>query len=132
MIKKINTFSDDRGSLTVTEVMKDIPFEVKRVYWIYNVPENKKRGSHANRITYQYLVAIKGSIRVYLENKEGKSTYLLDAPNKGLLISPMTWNELEYMSEDAVLLVLSSELYYPEMYINSYDEFLKEIEKCEK
>lgn len=132
MIKNINTFSDDRGCLTVAEIMKDIPFEVKRIYWIYNVPEKKKRGFHANRITYQYLVAVKGNIKVGLENKEGKSVYLLDAPNKGLLIPPMTWNELEYLSEDAVLLVLSSEQYCPEMYINSYEEFLKEIEKCEK
>ena len=66
MIKSLNTFTDDRGSLTVVETLKDIPFEVKRIYWIYNVPKEKERGCHANRITYQYLVAVKGTININL------------------------------------------------------------------
>lgn len=130
MIKSLNTFTDDRGSLTVVETLKDIPFEVKRIYWIYNVPKEKERGCHANRITYQYLVAVKGIINIKLESLEGEiSSYTLNSPEKGLLIPPMTWNELQYMSEDAVLLVMSSQPYNPEMYINSHEEFVSNRKK---
>lgn len=123
----LNTFTDERGSLTVAEAEKEIPFVIKRAYWIYNVPEGQERGKHANRMTYQYLVAVKGRVEITLENKEGKRNYVLDRPDKGVLIPPMTWNELLSFSEDAVLLVLSSQPYRPEMYINSYEEFLRMI-----
>lgn len=123
----LDTFTDERGSLTVIEAEKDIPFVVRRAYWIYNVPEEQERGKHANRMTYQYLVAVKGRVEITLENKEGKRAYVLDRPDKGVLIPPMTWNELLSFSEDAVLLVLSSQPYRPEMYINSYEEFLRII-----
>ena len=123
----LDTFTDERGSLTVIEAEKDIPFVVRRAYWIYNVPEEQERGKHANRMTYQYLVAVKGRVEITLENKEGKRAYVLDRPDKGVLIPPMTWNELLSFSEDAVLLVLSSQPYRPEMYINSYEEFLSLI-----
>lgn len=123
-MKLLNTHTDDRGSLTVAEVGKEIPFEVKRVYWIYDVPEHKSRGNHANSVSHQYLIAVKGYVHVCLENKEGRKYYQLDSPDKGLLIPPCTWNELLEFSEDAVLLVLSSEPYRPEMYINSHEEFL--------
>ena len=122
---KLNTFSDNRGSLTVVETSKELPFTVKRAYWIYNVPQMMQRGKHANRITYQFLVAIKGSVKISLENKDGKTNVLLNSPDKGLLIPPLTWNELLYLSSDAVLLVLSSEHYQPENYINSHEEFIK-------
>lgn len=122
-MKLLDTHTDVRGSLTVAEIEKDIPFDIKRVYWIYGVPQGEARGNHANRITYQYLVAVKGCVHICLENKEGRKYYHLDSPDKGLLIPPYTWNELLEFSEDAVLLVLSSEPYRPEMYINSYEEF---------
>ena len=123
----LDTFTDERGSLTVIEAEKDIPFVVRRAYWIYDVPGGQERGKHANRMTYQYLVAVKGRVEITLENKEGKRAYVLDRPDKGVLIPPMTWNELLSFSEDAVLLVLSSQPYRPEMYINSYEEFLSLI-----
>lgn len=119
----LHTYSDERGSLTVCENMKDIPFDIKRVYWIYDVPKEKERGGHANKISYQFLVAIKGQVDIVLENKEGRKVYHLNEPDKGLLIPPMTWNELLNFSDDAVLLVLSSQFYQPEMYINSKEEF---------
>mgnify|MGYP002562308674 CR=1 FL=1 len=127
VMKRLKTFTDERGSLTVAETGKDLPFEVKRAYWIYGVPEGHERGKHANRITYQYLVAVRGCVTITLEDKDGRRTYVLDAPDKGLLIPPLTWNELLHFSEDAVLLVLSSQPYRPEMYINSYEEFLRMI-----
>ena len=121
----LKTFTDDRGSLTVVEAEKEIPFVIRRAYWIYNVPDGMERGKHATRMTYQYLVAVKGRVEITLENKEGKRAYVLDRPDKGVLIPPMTWNELLSFSADAVLLVLSSQPYRPEMYINSYEEFLR-------
>lgn len=120
-----STHTDERGSLTVAEVGKDIPFEVKRIYWIYDVPKEKSRGKHANRITYQYLIAVKGYVKICLENKEGRKYYDLDSPDKGIIIPPLTWNELLEFSEDAVLLVLSSQPYNPDTYIDSYEEFLR-------
>lgn len=125
MIKHLNTFSDARGSLTVAETSKEIPFTVKRAYWIYNVPQMTQRGKHASRTTQQFLIAIKGSVEISLENKNGKAKYLLNSPDQGLLIPPLTWNELLYLSPDSILLVLSSEHYQPENYINSHTEFLK-------
>ena len=88
-MKCLKTFTDERGSLTVAETGKDLPFEVKRAYWIYGVPEGHERGKHANRITYQYLVAVRGCVKIILEDKDGRRTYVLDAPDKGLLIPPM-------------------------------------------
>lgn len=123
----LRTFTDPRGSLTVAEMEKDVPFLVRRVYWIYNVPAGQERGKHANRVTHQYLVAVKGCVKICLENSEGRKMYCLDSPDKGLHIPPLTWNELLYFSADAVLLVLSSHPYQPEMYINSYEEFLSLI-----
>lgn len=127
MTDRLNTFTDPRGSLTVAEMEKEVPFLVRRVYWIYNVPAGQERGKHANRITHQYLVAVKGYVKICLENREGRQTYCLDSPDKGLHIPPLTWNELLEFSSDAVLLVLSSHPYQPEMYINSYEEFLSLI-----
>ena len=82
-MKRLKTFTDERGSLTVAETGKDLPFEVKRAYWIYGVPEGHERGKHANRITYQYLVAVRGCVTITLEDKDGRRTYVLDAPDKG-------------------------------------------------
>lgn len=127
MTDSLRTFTDPRGSLTVAEMEKDVPFLVRRVYWIYNVPAGQERGKHANRVTHQYLVAVKGCVKICLENCEGRKMYCLDSPDKGLHIPPLTWNELLYFSADAVLLVLSSHPYQPEMYINSYEEFLSLI-----
>lgn len=126
-MKQLHTHTDERGSLTVAEIGQDIPFDVKRVYWIYNVPEEKSRGNHANRTSYQYLVAVKGWVRICLENKNGREFFLLDSPDKGLLIPPLTWNELLEFSTDAVLLVMSSQLYDPRTYINTHEEFMNII-----
>ena len=123
----LRTFTDERGSLTVAEVGRELPFAVQRAYWIYDVPEGKERGKHANTCTYQYLVAVKGCVRISTENAQGKEVHILDSPQKGLLIPPLTWNELLTFSPDAVLLVLSSRPYDGGTYINSYEEFKNKI-----
>lgn len=119
----LKTYTDSRGNLTIAEVGQEIPFEVQRVYWIYQVPEDKSRGMHANKVSYEYLVAVQGSVEVCQENALGRKHYLLDSPDKGLLVPPLTWNELLTFSDDAVLLVLASHSYDRGTYINTYEEF---------
>ncbi len=124
----LRTYSDERGTLTVVEGGKDLPFDIARVYWIYGVEQGQQRGGHANVSSQQFLVAVSGSVDVCIENADGKKTYHLDSKSKGLLIPPMTWNVLSGFSDDAVLLVLSSQTYRPETYLNDYYEF-KELIK---
>lgn len=123
----LHTYEDVRGKLTLLRSGLDVPFDVKRIYWIYDVPSEQYRGCHANHITWQYLVAVKGSLRVTIEDRDGRRDYCLQSPDEGLLVPPMTWNELYDFSEGAVLLVLASHDYEPETYINSLDEFRKLI-----
>lgn len=126
---KLKTHTDKRGSLTVVEGDHEIPFAITRAYWIYDVPGGEERGKHANKISYQYLIAVNGSVEICLEDSNGCTTYHLDSKDKGLLIPPLTWNELRNFSSDAVLLVLASHSYDPDTYINSHDEFLNYIKK---
>jgi len=115
--------------LTLLEFEKQVPFTVTRVYWIYDVPQGEERGKHANRLSYQYLIAIHGSVDVCLEDVNGRRTYHLTSKSEGLLVPPATWNELSNFSSDAVLLVFASHVYCPETYINSYEEFLDFIKR---
>ena len=110
----LHTYEDVRGKLTLLRSGLDVPFDVKRIYWIYDVPSEQYRGCHANHITWQYLVAVKGSLRVTIEDRDGRRDYCLQSPDEGLLVPP-------------VLLVLASHDYEPETYINSLDEFRKLI-----
>lgn len=126
---KLKTYTDKRGSLSLVEEGNEIPFSITRAYWIYNVPEGEERGKHANKLSYQYLIAMNGSVDITLEDINGRTTYHLDSRNKGLLVPPRTWNELRNFSSDAVLLVLASHSYDTETYINSYEEFLEFIGK---
>lgn len=128
-MERLKTFTDERGSLTLLEVGQEVPFTVARVYWIYDVPQGQDRGKHANRISYQYLVAVNGSIDVCLEDINGRRQYHLTSKSEGLLVPPATWNELSNFSSDAVLMVLASHPYCRETYINSYEEFLDFIKR---
>ena len=126
---KLKTFTDKRGSLTIVEEGKEVPFDIQRVYWIHNVPQGEDRGKHSNTVSSEYVIAVSGSIEITLEDKNGRQTYLLDSKDKGLLIPPNTWDEIRNFSPDAVLLVLASHTYDESTYINSYEEFLKHIGK---
>lgn len=127
MMDKLKTHTDKRGCLTLAEMGNEIPFQITRAYWIYDVPAEAERGKHANKISYQYLVALNGSVEITLEDKNGRKSYHLDSKDKGLLVPPLTWNELTSFSQDAVLLVLASHCYDPDTYINSHDEFMEYI-----
>lgn len=122
---------DPRGNLTVAEQMKNVPFDIKRVYWTYDVPGGESRGGHAHKVLYQLVVAMSGSFTVTLDNGEERETILLNHPWQGLLIKPSMWRTLDDFSSGAVCMVLASELYEEDDYIYDYDEFLN-YKRCLK
>lgn len=117
-------FSDLRGDLAVAEVQKQIPFPIERVFVVYNVPSAELRGEHAHKECHQLLICVNGAVSVVTDDGKTRKEYILDAPNRGLHIPPMTWAVQYNYSKDAVLLVLASHQYNPEDYIRDYDQFL--------
>lgn len=119
----IRRYSDTRGYLSVIENDIDIPFEIKRIYYLYLVPE-VARGAHAHKALQQLLIATSGSVDVIMDDGTNKQTFHLDKPWKGLLIPPGLWRDLENFSGGAVLMCLASEKYDAADYIRDYSEFL--------
>lgn len=123
-IVDIRKFSDSRGYLSVIEGGLDVPFEIKRIYYLYLVPE-AARGAHAHKQLQQLMVATSGSVHVTLDDGQNKKTFVLDKPWKGLLIVPGLWRTLEHFSGGAVCMVLASEKYDADDYIRDYKTFLE-------
>ena len=120
---------DERGQLVALEGGKDIPFEIKRVYYMYDTGEGVRRGYHAHRSLEQILVCIHGSCWVMLDDGRERKEVPLERPYEGLYIGPGMWREMHDFSPDAVLMVLASELYDEADYIRDYDEFLSSVGK---
>lgn len=119
---------DPRGNLTVAEQMKNVPFDVKRVYWTYDVPSGESRGGHAHKECRELIIAVSGSFTVTLDNGKGLlKNYHLNHPWQGLLVNTGIWRTLEDFSSGAVCLVLASELYDEEDYIYEYEDFLEYV-----
>ena len=118
---------DDRGMLVALEEYKDIPFEIKRVYYMYDTKKNVHRGFHAHKSLEQILICIHGSCKVLLDNGTEKKIVSLEKPYEGLYIANNMWREMYDFSEDAVLMVLASEYYKEEDYIRDYNEFLRMV-----
>ena len=116
---------DERGNLSVAEQFNHVPFEIKRVYWLYDVPGGESRGSHAHKTLSQLIIAASGSFRVTLDDGKNKRSFFLNRPYQGLLVPPGFWRDLEDFSSGSVCMVLASEVYKEEDYIREYDEFLK-------
>lgn len=116
---------DERGQLVALEEFKDIPFKIKRVYYIYDTLPNVTRGYHAHRNLKQILICIHGSCKIKLDNGKEKKVVILEKPYEGLYVENNMWREMYDFSNDAVLLVLASELYDENDYIRDYEEFLK-------
>jgi dTDP-4-dehydrorhamnose 3,5-epimerase-like enzyme len=121
----LNKHHQPQGNLTVVENSKDVPFDVKRVYYSYDIPNGKARGAHAHKKLYQLLVAASGCFTVTLDDGTVKRTFMLNHPYQGLLIVPGIWRTLDEFSPGSVCLCLASEKYDPSDYIRDYDEFLK-------
>lgn len=120
----IRKYTDNRGYLSVIEGGLDIPFEIQRIYYLYNVPE-EARGAHAHKQLQQLMVATSGSVHITLDDGQEKKTFVLDKPWKGLLVVPGLWRTLTDFSGGAVCMVLASEKYNADDYIRDYDKFLK-------
>lgn len=120
---------DDRGHLVVVEGIKNIPFEIKRVFYIYGSNKEVIRGQHANRKTEFVLINVSGTSKVIVDDGIKKKLYNLDRPHIGIYIPTMVWKEMYDFSSDSVLLCLASENYDSNEYIRDYGEFLKEVNK---
>lgn len=113
-----------RGNLSVVQHHKDIPFDIKRIYYLYDVPGGESRGSHAHKELWQFMIAMSGSFRVTLDDGNDKKSFYLNRPYKGLLIKPGMWRDLDDFSSGAVCAVLASEDYDESDYIRDYNDFL--------
>ena len=123
--------SNRKGNISVVENGVTVPFDVKRVYYLYDVPGGESRGSHAHKELSQLIIAASGSFRVTLDDGNVKRSFILNRPYQGLYVKPGIWRDLDDFSSGAVCMVLASEVYQPEDYIRDYNEFLvyRNIEK---
>ncbi|WP_419239831.1 sugar 3,4-ketoisomerase [Photobacterium leiognathi] len=121
---EFSRLGDDRGALVSLEQNKNIPFDIKRVYYIFDTKKGVARGFHAHKDLQQIAICVKGSCRFILDNGVQRESVLLDKPNKGLLINSIIWREMHDFSEDCVLMVLASHQYDESDYIRNYDEFM--------
>lgn len=119
--------SDMRGSLSVAEYGKHIPFIPMRCFWVFDVPSRETRGEHAHHELHQYLICVKGSVNVVLDDGLTRTELVLDKPNLGLHIPPLVWGVQYKYSENAVLLVMASDTYDSNDYLRNYDEFVKYV-----
>lgn len=126
LIKTIefDLLGDDRGSLISLEENKNIPFDIKRVYYIFGTEQGVARGFHAHKELVQVAICIKGSCSFLMDDGNKKETVILDSPTIGLVIDVMQWHEMHDFSEDCVLMVLASDYYDESDYIRDYDEFV--------
>ena len=119
----------DEGYLCFMEENNHIPFEIKRIYYIFDVIKNAVRGRHTHKETKQVLFCLKGSITVILDNGKEKEAVTLNKPNQGLFLDTMMWHEMVAFKEGTLLMVVASDYYKEDDYIRNYEEFLKEVNK---
>lgn len=123
-LHKLPRYQDLRGALSVGEFSRDLPFEPKRYFLVFDVPSQETRGEHAHRICHQFLICVKGSVRVLADDGTRRDEFILDSPSVGLHLPPMIWGTQYQYSPGAVLLVFASENYDGDEYIRQYDEFI--------
>ena len=116
--------SDPRGDLTFVEGQNHVPFDIKRVYYLYNVPVDAERGGHAHRKLEQVVFALSGSFRITVDDGAEKTEFWLRDPRKGLYINRLIWREMDCFSQGAVCMVLASQYYDESDYYRDYDDFL--------
>ena len=126
-LQEFKVLGDHRGQLVALETNRQIPFDVKRVFYIYGTQEGVPRGNHSHYKTKQFLVSVAGSCKVTLDNGKTKETFDLNQPNLGLFQDALIWGTMHDFSSDCVLMVLADEYYDASDYITDYNKFLKEI-----
>lgn len=122
-------FGDKRGKLISLEGNQNVPFDIKRVYYIFDTLPDEERGKHAHKNLEQIIIAIDGSCQMVLDDGKTQEKVWLNTPEKGLYIGKNMWREMRHFSYGCKLMVLASEHYDPKEYIRDYDEFLKEVNK---
>lgn len=124
---------DERGHMVVVEGIKDIPFEIKRIFYIYGSDKNVVRGQHANRRSKFVLINVAGSSKVkVLDGKGNEVIYSLNRPHTGVYLPEMVWKDMYDFSSDSVLLCLASEAYDPGEYVRNYDDFVRIVNEGEQ
>jgi dTDP-4-dehydrorhamnose 3,5-epimerase-like enzyme len=118
---------DERGSLIALEAGKDVPFEIRRTYYIFGTREGVSRGFHAHRRLSQLLVAVSGRCRLVVDDGKERAEILLDRPNRGLIISGLIWREMHDFSPDCVLMVAADQPYNPSDYIRTFADFKQAV-----
>lgn len=126
-IVKFKIHGDSRGQLVAIEQLRDVPFEIKRVYYIFDTLPDVRRGFHAHKRLQQLLICTSGECKILLDDGENKDKVTLNKPTEGLFISGCIWREMYDFSPDAVLMVLASEYYDEDDYIRNYEEFLSYV-----
>ena len=121
----LRTFIEPDGNLVPVESKHDIPFDIKRIFYVYGVKNQDDRGKHSHYKTKQVLICLSGEVEVICDDGIHRKKYKLTKPHQAIYIPEMIWDEQRYMSEDSVLLVLSNTYYDSKDYIENYDEFLK-------
>lgn len=126
---QLQTHGDDRGSLVALEDQKNVPFTIRRVYYLFNTKGDVRRGFHAHRALTQLVIAVRGSCRFVLDDGTERVEIRLDNPAQGLQVESMMWREMYDFSDDCVLMVLADAHYDESDYIRSYEDFLKQASK---
>jgi hypothetical protein len=121
---ELNRITDHNGSISVVQNSLDIPFDVKRIYYLYDIPSGSERGGHAHKFLQQLIIAASGSFDIILDDGKQKTTINLNRPNIGLLLPPGLWRELNNFSSGSICLVLASHEYDEQDYLRDYNEFL--------
>jgi len=124
VILPLNKIHNRAGNITIIEGQRNIPFDLKRVYYLYDIPSGEARGGHAHKDLYQLIVAAGGSFDILLTDGENKKHISLNRPDYGLLVVPGIWRELSEFSSGAICLVLASHKYSEDDYLREYKEFL--------
>lgn len=128
-IIELPKITDPRGNLTFIEANRHVPFEIRRVYYTYDVPGGAERGGHGHKELAQLIIAMSGSFDVVLDDGEAKQSFHLNRSYFGLYVAPMIWREINNFSSGSVCMVLASEFYSETDYYRDYDEFLKDVKK---
>lgn len=131
-ILDLPVISDPRGKLTFVEAGRHIPFEIRRVYYLYDVPGGAERGGHAHKQLNQLIIALAGSFDIHLDDGYAKKTVHMNRSHFGLYVCPMIWREIDNFSSGAVCMVLASEFYDEADYYRDYNEFVEDVRNMSK
>jgi hypothetical protein len=125
----LQKITDPRGNLSVVEGFKDIPFEIKRVFYLYDVPTGEDRGAHAHKELHQFMICLSGSFDVVIDDGNHKTSFHLNRPWRGLHVPPMNWGAEVNFDPGSICLVLASDVYKESDYYRNYDDFLAAVQQ---